>query len=520
MDFKGFSLRKELVRAVGELGFEEATPIQEQCIPEILKGKDVIGQSSTGSGKTAAFGLPILEKIVPRTGIQALILTPTRELCVQVSDSMKSFAKYIDAKVVSVYGGVNIEPQRKAIQTADIVVGTPGRILDHLRSGSISFNDVKFFVLDETDRMCDMGFYDDVEKIISRVPKKRQNLLFSATMTRDVDKLVHAHLHSPVTIKSSVYVDPSLLTQWYYEVSDSDKFGLLAHFLRGHSKGLSLVFCGTRREVDVVVRNLELCGIEAMAIHGGMPQNRRMRSLEALKAKHINVLVATDVAARGLDIPGVTHVYNYDVPKSPEEHIHRIGRTARAGAEGLAITLLSPRDHYNMRSVMRNSSLNLKAGERPVFEHIEMQRRVGGKRFGGRGAQHPGHGHAGQRRGLRGSGPRAGAHHRPDYGRGGHSRPRWESGWGGRGGHGSYGSPHGSGGGQVSGYNQSDGPSGRAVSSEGGYRPHSRAGWGDKGQSRDRHAGGHSGSHSRGTGRGKRPREWLAGRSRGKDPEF
>ncbi len=376
MKLDGIPLDANLVKAIKELGYEEFTPIQIVAIPEVQKGKDVIGQSSTGSGKTAAFGLPILEKIHKGKGIQALILTPTRELCVQVADSMAGFAKYTGIKVCAVYGGVAINPQKQALQFCEVVVGTPGRILDHMNQRTIKLNTVKFFVLDETDRMCDMGFYDDVEKIMQAVPKERQTLLFSATYTRDVDRLVGQYLKSPVSVKAEQYVDPSLLTQAYYDVSAAEKFSVLVHLLKKNTVGLSMIFCSTRREVDVVAKNLYKNGLHAMAIHGGLTQSRRLKALDSLKRERTSILVATDVAARGLDVKGVSFVYNYDVPKTSDEYIHRIGRTARAGEEGKAITLLVPHDHMNFKSVLRNSSLNIKNEQTPQVEPIQMQRRI------------------------------------------------------------------------------------------------------------------------------------------------
>jgi len=375
MKLEGLTLDERLVKAITEMGYTDFTPIQLGCIPHIQKGKDVLGQSSTGSGKTAAFGLPILEKITAGAGVQALILTPTRELCVQVADSLSTFAKYTKAKVAAVYGGVGIGPQVYEIRKADIVVGTPGRILDHMRSKTIFFDKVKFFVLDETDRMCDMGFYDDVESIIKAVPKQRQTLLFSATYTKDVDKIISSHMNSPVSVKGEAQVDPSHLDQSYYDVAPAEKFSVLVHLLKKNTVGLSMVFCRTRREVDVVAKNLKKNGIDAMAIHGGLTQGRRLKALDMLKQEHIDTLVATDVAARGLDIKGVTFVYNYDVPPTPEEYIHRIGRTARAGKNGHAISLLAPADHYNFRSIILDSSIKIRNEPTPTVEMVPMQRR-------------------------------------------------------------------------------------------------------------------------------------------------
>ena len=384
MKIEDLNLNPGLSRAINDLKYTELTPIQEKCIPEIREGKDVVGQSSTGSGKTVAFALPILEKIEYGNGIQSLILTPTRELCVQVADAINDMGKYVHVKAASVYGGVGIEPQIRAIRTAYVVVGTPGRIIDHIQRRTIDFANVKILVLDEADRMFDMGFIEDVEFIISKIPKKRQTLLFSATIPHEVHRLVEKHLHSPVVIKTQIYVAKHLLKQFYYDVKQSEKFSLLAHLLKKNSDGFALVFCATRREANIVGRNLSAQGIRAMTIHGGLTQGRRLDALEALKKGAINALVATDVAARGLDIKNVSHVYNYDVPKTSGEYVHRIGRTARAGEEGDAVTILTERDYDNFRNVLRDRTLDIQKAEKPEFEMIELRRHQGlsrGDRF-------------------------------------------------------------------------------------------------------------------------------------------
>ncbi len=383
MKIEDLNLNPMLLKAVKGMGFTEATPIQEKGIPEIRAGKDVVGQSSTGSGKTAAFALPILEKISPGQGLQALILTPTRELCVQVTDAVNEFGRYMRIRAASVYGGVGIEPQIRAIRTADIVAGTPGRILDHLERKTIKFDNVKYLVLDEADKMFDMGFIDDVERIISQVPKDRQTMLFSATIGAEVHNVVRKHLRSPVTIKGEIYVDKSLLKQVYYDIKVYEKFSLLVHLLRNKTSGLALIFCATRREVDTLARNLKMQELKAMAIHGGLTQNRRLYALDSLKKGHISALVATDVAARGLDIRDVSHVYNYDVPKTSEEYVHRIGRTARAGDQGDAVTLLTERDYENFSSVLRDHTLDIRKADLPQFEKVSfvrVQREFGGER--------------------------------------------------------------------------------------------------------------------------------------------
>ncbi|MBI5797915.1 DEAD/DEAH box helicase [Candidatus Woesearchaeota archaeon] len=390
MSIEDLQLQAEILRAIKALGFTEATSIQQRCIPEIRAGRDLVGQSSTGSGKTAAFGLPLLEKIQPGQGLQLLILTPTRELCVQVSEALRDFSKFTHIRTVSVFGGVGIGPQIDAIKKADIVVGTPGRILDHMERRTIHFGKTRYVVLDEADKMFEMGFVEDVERIISQVPKERQTLLFSATISTSINHLIKKFLRNPVTIKSETQVAKHLLKQTYYVVKKQEKFSVLTHFAKQNHNGLSIVFCGTRHGVDQVARNLKSQGIKAMAIHGGLTQNKRMHALDQLKKENIHILVATDVAARGLDIKHVAFVYNYDVPKTAEEYVHRIGRTARAGAEGDAITLLSENDYENFNRVLSDKTLHIKKGALPHFEKVAFKRedmgRAGGERgsFGGR----------------------------------------------------------------------------------------------------------------------------------------
>jgi ATP-dependent RNA helicase DeaD len=379
MRIEDLNLRPELTKVLTGMGFSEPTAIQEVCIPLIRQGRDVVGQSKTGSGKTAAFGLPILENIEPGS-LQVLILTPTRELCIQVTTALNDFARHLKVRATSVYGGVGIQPQIEAIATSEIVVATPGRMLDHLQRGTINLGGVKFLVLDEADKMFEMGFIDDVEKIISQTPKSRQTLLFSATISTDIRKLIEMHLRDPEYVTGEIYVDKSQLRQVYYDVNTHEKFSILVHLLK-NVKGLVLVFCNTKHEVDTVAKNLKLQGVGAMAIHGGLSQNKREFALDSLRKEKIDVLVATDVAARGLDIRNVSHVINYDVPKTSEEYIHRIGRTARAGEIGDAITILAERDHENFSRVLRDSSLDIKKMEKPSFEQVRFVREQRGRSF-------------------------------------------------------------------------------------------------------------------------------------------
>ncbi len=430
--FEELSLSPQLKKAVVQAGFTSMTSIQQKAIPAILEGKDVVGQSGTGSGKTVAFGLPLLDKIKPGAGLQAMVLTPTRELCVQVGQVLAQFGRAKNVRVCQVYGGVSMGPQVSDLEVCDVVVGTPGRILDHVSHRTIRFERISLFVLDEADKMFEMGFSDDVEQIIGYLPDQRQMMLFSATMPSSVEHLLKKHLYHPVRIEGELSVDVKLLRQHYYDIEMRDKFSLLAHLLRNDTSGLALVFCATRDEVDIVAYNLAKLGIAARAIHGGLSQNQRLRALDALRDARIDVLVATDVAARGLDIKNVTHVYNYDVPKTSEDYTHRIGRTARAGAAGDAITLLTQRDYDNFRRVLSDSSIDVEQVPVPQFERVEFNRRIeqdgyfrGGPRdarsggFGGRGGRDSGRGGYG---GGRSSGPRGESRGYGDRGR--DSRPR------------------------------------------------------------------------------------------------
>lgn len=371
MNFEQLDIEYSLYKKIKEVGFIELTQIQSRCIPEILKGRDVVGQAETGSGKTLAFCLPILQTIQRSKGLQVLVLTPTRELCIQVSDVFREFGKTLGIKTTSIYGGVRIGPQIQHIPASHIVVGTPGRLLDHITRGTIDFKGISVLVLDETDKMLEMGFIEDVERIISTLPRQRQTLMFSATIPASVQGVAQKHLHSPLVVRTKPLVDTDKLSQIYYDIyKQRDKFSLLVHLLTNCTSGRAIVFCGTRKETDVVAQNLRRVGINAAAIHGGMTQTKRLRSLGRLKNHTTEVLVATDVAARGLDIQNVTHVYNYDVPKTSKEYIHRIGRTARAGKNGDAVTLLTRRDHDNFRRVQSDQQLRIEPAAFPRFKKV------------------------------------------------------------------------------------------------------------------------------------------------------
>jgi len=369
--FENFGLSHELLNVIKEEGFTKPTGIQEKSIPPIMKGQDVIGESATGSGKTLAFGCGIVDHVNINGGLQALILTPTRELAEQVKTVLKKLSHKKGLKVMAVYGGVSINPQIEGLTTANVVVATPGRLLDHLERRTIDTSKVKLFVLDEADRMFDMGFTDDVEKIIRACPKKRQTLLFSATISPRVQNLGRRHMVEPVEVFGKKMVDPEKLKQVYYDVSKNMKLSLLAHLLEHEQRGLVMVFCNSRRTVDFVVKNLKANKINAIAIHGGLTQNKRTRTIELFNGARVSVLVCTDVASRGLDIDNVSHIYNYDIPKDAKDYVHRIGRTARAGEEGKVINLLCDFDHDNFGRILNAyRTFSIEKVEKPHVERI------------------------------------------------------------------------------------------------------------------------------------------------------
>ena len=376
MRYTEMNIEKPILDAILELGFKETTEIQEKAIPLVKAGKDVMGQSETGSGKTAAFGLPILEKVKQKAGIQALIVAPTRELAEQISKNLKSFSKNKKFFITTVYGGVSLNPQIEYLKIAEIVVGTPGRILDHLRRGTLHLEKVKFLVLDEADRMFDMGFIDDIKQIISLCPKDRQTLLFSATLNSQVQKIAERYMRDPERIKTKDFVKKELLKQIYYDVPRGEKFSLLVHLIQTEKPQLALVFCSTRREVDIISRNLYENGVKAMAMHGGLSQDKRNRVMESFRNQHINILVASDVAARGLDINDLTHIFNYSIPKNSKEYIHRIGRTARMGKAGVAINLLDEADYQNFNAVLNDHSIKVEQMEVPSFKKLFVKKFV------------------------------------------------------------------------------------------------------------------------------------------------
>ena len=373
MNFKELGISKEVLQVIQEEGFPKPTEIQAKSIPLVVQGKDVIACAKTGSGKTLAFASGILKTTHRGGGVQALILTPTRELAQQIMTELRRFSKYNRRNILAVYGGVGINPQIAQLKKTDIVVGTPGRILDHLERRTIDLRSVNTVILDEADRMFDMGFIDDVRKIISQCPRKRQTMLFSATISTDVVELARRHMHNPVRVNAADRVDPSKLNQVYYDVQDQQKFALLVHLLKKEHPGLVMVFCNTQKSTEFIARNLTENGIKAYATHGALSQQKRNKVIEQFHSGQVRVLVCTDVAARGLDIKGVSHVYNFDAPNEAKQYVHRIGRTARAGKNGMAINLVASRDHDNFGFVMQDSTLKIKKVPTPKFPKVRFK---------------------------------------------------------------------------------------------------------------------------------------------------
>jgi ATP-dependent RNA helicase RhlE len=375
MQFKQLNLIDPLLRAISAQGYTEPTPIQAQAIPHVLQGKDMIGCAQTGTGKTAAFALPILQRLVnqpqpahyKRPNVRVLVLSPTRELATQIGDNFAAYGKHTGLKHIVIFGGVGQHPQVQAIRRgADVLVATPGRLLDLIGQGIIRLNTVEVFVLDEADRMLDMGFIHDVKRIISLLPKKRQTLLFSATMPEAIQDLANSILIDPVRVE----VTPQATTvekiaQSVYFVDKSKKRDLLVHLLDDRSIRRVLVFTRTKHGANRLVEQLDREGVRSEAIHGDKSQSARERALANFKSGKTRVLVATDIAARGIDVDDVTHVINYDLPYEPESYVHRIGRTARAGADGIAYSFCDAEERKLLRDIERTIRMSVPV----VHEH-------------------------------------------------------------------------------------------------------------------------------------------------------
>ncbi|MBV6512611.1 MAG: DEAD/DEAH box helicase [Ignavibacteriales bacterium] len=373
--FTEFGLSKDMQKAIEDLGYEEATPIQTESIPRVLAGKDIIGQAQTGTGKTAAFGIPSLE-LMPHEGkhVHTLIMCPTRELALQVAEEMAKLAKYKKfATILPVYGGQPIERQITALKKGvRIIIGTPGRIMDHLDRGTLDISKVSMVVLDEADEMLNMGFRDDIEKILRSAPQERQTVMFSATMPKPILDLTRKYQKDPehIRIAHEVLTVPKT-EQVYFEVRGKDKIESLTRLIDFHNLKLSMVFCNTKRYVDELVEQLRARGYSVDGLHGDMSQGMREKVLGRFRKGTLEILVATDVAARGLDIDDVEAVFNYDMPQDEEAYVHRIGRTGRAGKEGKAFTFVSGGDFQKMKNLQRYINHKMKLGKIPSFGDIE-----------------------------------------------------------------------------------------------------------------------------------------------------
>jgi len=362
VSFDELSLSVAMRHTVAELGYTMATPIQAGSLPFAMAGRDVIGQAQTGSGKTAAFGIPIIERLDPRDGpVQALVLCPTRELAVQVHDEMVRLGKRHELKCVAIYGGDSIGRQMEELrQGAHIVVATPGRLGDHIQRRSLTLANVRICVLDEADRMLDMGFAPDVERILRQCPPQRQALVFSATMPEWVRRLALRHMHDPETVEISTRPEiPSEVRQLYVRTTWADKTDALAQILDQPDVVMALIFVETKRTADVLQAQLGGRGYQVGLLHGDLTQRDRDRAMQQFRATHIKYLIATNVAARGLDIDDISHVINYDVPLTPDEYLHRVGRTGRAGRAGVAVTLITPSEILKLRDVERHAHTHI-----------------------------------------------------------------------------------------------------------------------------------------------------------------
>lgn len=352
--FQDLGISSATMKALNRMGFEEATPIQAETIPLSLQNKDLIGQAQTGTGKTAAFGVPLVDKIdISNEVVQGIIIAPTRELAIQVSEELYKIGFGKRTRVLSIFGGQDINRQIRALKkNPHIIVGTPGRILDHINRKTLRLDNVSTVILDEADEMLNMGFIDDIEAILSKIPEERQTLLFSATMPPQIRRMAERFMKEPqvVKVKAKEMTTP-LIEQYYVETQEKTKFDILTRLLDIQSPELAIIFGRTKRRVDELSEALNLRGYTAEGIHGDLSQAKRMSVLRKFKEGAIDVLVATDVAARGLDISGVTHVYNFDIPQDPESYVHRIGRTGRAGKEGMAITFITYRERSYLQVV-------------------------------------------------------------------------------------------------------------------------------------------------------------------------
>ncbi|MBQ2238757.1 MAG: DEAD/DEAH box helicase, partial [Lachnospiraceae bacterium] len=372
--FEELDLRPEILRAVVEMGFEEATPIQAKAIPVIMDGDDIVGQAQTGTGKTAAFGIPILSKIDPKLKkTQALILCPTRELAIQVAEEIRKLSKFLHGiKVLPIYGGQEITKQIRSLKGGiQIIVGTPGRVMDHMRRKTIRLDHIKMVALDEADEMLNMGFREEIESILSEITTERQTILFSATMPQaimDITKNYQKNAKVVKVVRKELTV--ANIDQYYYEVRPKNKLEVLCRLLDMHNPRLSVIFCNTKRQVDELVSSLQGRGYFADGIHGDLKQQQRDRVMGSFRTGKIEILVATDVAARGIDVDDVDAVFNYDIPQDEEYYVHRIGRTGRAGRVGKAFSFVVGKEVYKLKDIQRYCKTKIKAKPIPSMDDV------------------------------------------------------------------------------------------------------------------------------------------------------
>ena len=375
MKFDELNIDERILRAVEDMGFEETSPIQTQAIPAVLEGIDVIGQAQTGTGKTAAYSIPMFQKINPDVKKpQAIVLCPTRELAVQVAEEIRKLAKYMsDIKVLPVYGGQEIVRQIKSLKSGvQIIVGTPGRVMDHMRRKTVKFDSVSMVILDEADEMLDMGFRDDMETILTETPEERQTVLFSATMPKPIMEIARKFQKDAKIIKVvRKELTVSNIDQFYYEVRPKNKTEILSRLIDIYNPKLSVVFCNTKRQVDELISELKGRGYFADGIHGDMKQQQRDRVMDDFRSGKTEILIATDVAARGIDVDGVDIVFNYDLPQDEEYYVHRIGRTGRAGKSGLALSFISGREVYKLKDIERYCKTKILAKPIPSLDDVK-----------------------------------------------------------------------------------------------------------------------------------------------------
>ncbi|HJM57177.1 MAG: RNA helicase [Planctomycetes bacterium] len=393
--FASFGLGKNILRAVTEAGFNEPRPIQAKTIPQVLKGRDVLGLAQTGTGKTAAFALPIIERLVASRGQnpRALVIAPTRELAMQIHSDFQMLGKFTNIRSTTVFGGVSAVPQKRALRSRpDVIVACPGRLLDLMGSKDVRLDGLEVLVLDEADHMLDMGFLPDIKRIIKQLPERRQNLLFSATMPREIRSLTDNLLHNPHVVELAITAPMETIEHALYPVEQSRKTDLLTHLLHEQNFTSAIVFLRTKHRTRRLARDLERAGMNAIALQGNMSQGQRQRAMQGFREGRYNVLVATDIAARGIDVAGISHVINYDIPNTPDAYTHRIGRTGRAEQSGKACTFVTGEDFAGVQAIERKLNMQIPRIKLKGFSGGVSERATGrsqGRRQGGGGNKKP-----------------------------------------------------------------------------------------------------------------------------------